>query len=452
MYKYGVYIDADMVRNLFETTAREAFDFFILPAVLAFLLTGFLPALLVAFAKINYKPFWLEVKSRALFSLIIIFATLAVGAVSYKEHAGFWRNNHSVRGLINQNNYLYATFRYIESKTQKIRPFVRLDENAAYVPNGGANADMPKLIIFILGETARAKNFSLYGYERQTNPLLAKQNIAIFKDTTSCGTSTAFSVPCMFSYKNRAEFSVAEAKFAENLTDLALQAGYDVIWLENDDGCKGVCKRVYTEEMKQINNPEYCDGIYCKDEVLIYDLEERLKKINKNTFIILHTMGSHGPSYFKRYPDGFKKFTPTCDSADIQSCPRQNIINTYDNTILYTDYIISSVIDIAKNFTRLESGVFYVSDHGESLGEKNFYLHAFPFKIAPEEQVRVPMLLWLSDAAQKHNNIDFACLKKSAESGNFSHDNIFHSLLTLMNIETKVYKANEDFFAQCNNE
>ncbi|MGB2579470.1 lipid A ethanolaminephosphotransferase [Elusimicrobium simillimum] len=445
MFRFGAFIDVDMLRNTFETTAREASDFFTLPFIITFVITGLLPALLLVFTNIKYNSLYKEVKFRAISGAVLLLISVIFGVFVYKDYASFARNNREFRKLVNPSNYIYATFRYAQSLYQVEKALVRIDEDAALAPY---EDDLITVVVFIVGETARAKNFSLYGYKKETNPMLAKRDIIAFKEVGACGTSTAVSVPCMFSDKTRKDFSVGEAKYTENLVDLAMQSGYDVIWLENDDGCKGVCQRVYTEDMRNPGNPKYCDGRYCKDEVLIHDLEDRLKKIKKDTFIILHTMGSHGPTYHKRYPDEFKKFTPTCDSADIQKCSKEAVINTYDNTILYTDYIISSTIDIMDKFP-FEGGVLYVSDHGESLGENNIYLHSLPYKIAPKEQLQVPMVLWMSENMKKWDYIDYDCLKKEARQNTYSHDNIFHSIIGLLEIKSKLYDKNMDAFSSC---
>ncbi|MDR1007543.1 MAG: phosphoethanolamine--lipid A transferase [Campylobacteraceae bacterium] len=445
MFRFGAYIDVDMLRNTFETTAREASDFFTVSFILVFILTGILPALLLIFSNIKYDSLRKEVKRRSVFSIVFLLLAVILSLFVYKDYASFMRNNREFRKLVNPGNYIYAAFRYVESIYTVEKQLVHIDEEAVHAPY---KDDLVTVIIFIVGETARAKSFSLYGYEQETNPLLAKQDIIAFQEVGACGTSTAISVPCMFSDKTRKDFKVGEAKYTENLIDLAKQSGYDIIWLENDDGCKGVCERVYTENMKETGNQEYCDERYCKDEVLIYDLEDRLKKIKKDTFLILHTMGSHGPSYYRRYPDEFKKFTPTCDTADIQKCSKEEIVNTYDNTIAYTDYIISSTIDTLNKFP-FESGVMYVSDHGESLGENNLYLHSLPYQIAPKEQLQVPMILWMSENMKTWDYIDYDCVKKEAGTKVYSHDNIFHSIIGLLEIKSKLYDKNYDIFSPC---
>ncbi len=336
--------------------------------------------------------------------------------------------------------------RYFQIEHQKKRPFTKLDEAAEHVPY----PDEEKTVfILVLGETARAMNFSLNGYARETNPKLKTQDIVNFPHVESAGTATAFSVPSIFSFTQRGDFSPTDAKYTENLLDLLQQTGYEILWKENDNGCKGVCQRVPNVEM-DLKDQRFCDGTYCRDEILLDGLEEYLANIKgENAFIVLHTIGSHGPTYYRRYPPEFKKFTPTCDTEEIQTCTQEQIINTYDNTILYTDHIVSSVIDILKKFPHYESGLLYVSDHGESLGENGVYLHGLPYSIAPKEQTSVPMVLWMSEVMKKSDHIDYDCLKKKAAEGNFSHDNLSHSLLSLMEVDSKWYDKKMDFFEGC---
>lgn len=446
MYQFGVFIDADMIRNTFETHPGEVKDLITLRSVLWLTALGIVPAVMLARIKIVFKPFWKETLGRLKRCGLLLLCLLIFLPFVYKEYASFGRNNNQVRRLVSPLNYIYATVRYFQIEHQKKRPFTKLDEAAEHVPY----PDEEKTVfILVLGETARAMNFSLNGYARETNPKLKTQDIVNFPHVESAGTATAFSVPSIFSFTQRGDFSPTDAKYTENLLDLLQQTGYEILWKENDNGCKGVCQRVPNVEM-DLKDQRFCDGTYCRDEILLDGLEEYLANIKgENAFIVLHTIGSHGPTYYRRYPPEFKKFTPTCDTEEIQTCTQEQIINTYDNTILYTDHIVSSVIDILKKFPHYESGLLYVSDHGESLGENGVYLHGLPYSIAPKEQTSVPMLLWMSEVMKKSDHIDYDCLKKKAAEGNFSHDNLSHSLLSLMEVDSKWYDKKMDFFEGC---
>ena len=445
MYQFGVFIDADMIRNTFETNPGEIKDLITFRSVLWLTLLGILPAFCLSRIKITYSSFRKEIWGRAKPLLILLACVLVLLPFLYKEYASFVRNNRQMRRLLNPTNYVWATFRYFQEEHENKRPFIKLDENAALVPY----ADKKKTIfIMVIGETARAMNFSLNGYTQGTNPQLKKQDIVNFKHVQAVGTSTAFSVPAIFSFLSRKNFNPHDAKYSENMLDLLQQTGYEILWKENDNGCKGVCKRVPYEET-DAKNEQFCDGRYCHDEILLEGLEEFVANTKGDAFIVLHTIGSHGPTYYRRYPPAFKQFTPTCDTAEIQTCTQEQIINTYDNTILYTDYFISAVIDILKKFPAYQTGLLYVSDHGESLGENGIYLHSLPYLIAPKEQTSVPMIVWMNDTMKKSAHIDYACLKEKAATDKFSHDHLSHSLLALMQVDSKWYDKKLDLFDAC---
>ncbi|MCD8476774.1 MAG: sulfatase-like hydrolase/transferase [Sulfurospirillum sp.] len=287
-----------------------------------------------------------------------------------------------------------------------------------------------KLVVFVVGETARAKNFSLGGYEKPTNPLLGKrEDIVYLSNMSSCGTATAISLPCMFSKFERKAWESDKEQY-ENLVDVLMKTGVRVIWRDNNSGKdKNIAKRV-------------SDALYYKgvqfDEVLLKDFQENVDKTYEDTFIVLHQEGSHGPTYFQRYPEAFKKFTPTCDTQDLEKCTQEEIVNTYDNTILYTDYVINQAIALLKkNEDKYETALIYASDHGESLGENGIYLHGLPYMIAPSEQKHVPALFYFSDK-EKEKSLHV----KAKEA--LSHDHLFHTILALFKIQTSEYKPSLD--------
>lgn len=175
-------------------------------------------------------------------------------------------------------------------------------------------------------------------------------------------------------------------------------------------------------------------------------MERKLRDIKDDTVIVLHMMGSHGPRYYRRYPPEFRVFTPTADTSDIQNRPREEVVNAYDNTILYTDHVLSEAIDLLRQYPNYEAGLVYISDHGESLGENGMYLHSAPYEIAPPEQLLVPLILWMSESMQKYDHVDYKKLKAAAPEMVLSHDNFFHSILSLVEIETELYDKNLDLF------
>jgi lipid A ethanolaminephosphotransferase len=446
MFRLGIYIDSDMMRNVLESNAREAADFLTPGALLWVFATGVLPAAALALARVEYRSFRREATTRLIFAAAGLTLLACIAATAGKEYAAFFRNHNQARKLVNTINYVYATVRHFQRQAESERAFVRLDASVRAAPWPNSEKTV---LIFILGETARAASFSLQGYARETNPLMSRQDIVYFRNAYSCGTATAVSVPCLFSHAGRREFDVDTARHTQNLLDVLADGGYEILWRENDDGCKGVCARAPTEDVTKPGDPRHCEKNYCRDEVLLEGLEEKVKNAPGNLAIFLHAMGSHGPSYYRRYPERFKRFTPTCDTPDIQNCSREAIVNTYDNTILYTDYIVSSVIEVAKKFPQLEIGVIYVSDHGESLGENGAYLHGLPYVIAPDEQKHIPLLFWFSDTMKRLDRIDENCLRRKAASEEVAHDHLFHSIVSLLEVETSLYRPEWDIFNGC---
>jgi lipid A ethanolaminephosphotransferase len=236
----------------------------------------------------------------------------------------------------------------------------------------------------------------------------------------------------------------------QNVVDIIHLAGADVLWISNNNGsCKGVCTRVKTKQIDTNQSNPLCYGEYCYDEALLAPLKSKLNGLtHKNTMIILHMIGSHGPTYFKRYPKNKRIFTPDCQRSDIQNCTQEQLINSYDNTIAYTDLVLSKIINELNHVAEkndIETSLLYISDHGESLGENRLYLHGLPYSFAPEEQTHVPMIYW-NDPMQ--NDFDLNCLKTSAKSP-ITHDNVFDTLLSIMSVRTKAYYIDNDPFLAC---
>jgi lipid A ethanolaminephosphotransferase len=307
------------------------------------------------------------------------------------------------------------------------------------------------VLVLVLGETARAANFSLLGYARQTNPELARLDVVALSDVHSCGTSTEVSVPCMFSRDGRANYDEARIRQSEGVLQVLARAGYAVQWRDNQSGCKGVCAGTGIDyrKLKADAAPGLCRDGECYDEILVESLRADIAAVQRDTVIVLHMMGNHGPAYHRRYPPAFRRFQPDCQTAQLRDCSRAEVVNAYDNAILYTDHVLADIVrtlDTAS--TRLDTAMLYVSDHGESLGEGGFYLHGLPYRIAPEVQTRVPMLLWLSPDFAASAAIDRSCLQAQAALPR-SHDNLFDSVLGALQVETVDYRAELDLFAAC---
>ncbi|WP_299495381.1 phosphoethanolamine--lipid A transferase [uncultured Shewanella sp.] len=447
--KYGVIFDSNMIQNIAETTQSEALSYFNVSAIFYFLLTGVLPCLLIYKVNITYHSFFKTLIVK-LSSLVVSFvAIVIILGCFYQNYAAFGRNNDNLKRLIIPSYVVGSLVKYIDNRyfTKPI-PYQTLGTDAVVV---NAKEKKPNVIVMVLGETARAKNDAYFGYDRVTNAFTKEFNLLAFQNTRSCGTATAISVPCMFSHLNRTDYNLAKAQSQDTILDVLSYADIDVQWFDNDSGCKGVCNKVKHKMITRQDFPKACTTASCFDEALLAPLSQALLEVKQqNTLIVLHLMGSHGPTYYLRYPERFRQFIPDCQRSDIQNCSQQELTNTYDNTLLYTDYILSKVIqELDKYRSDFDTGMIYMSDHGESLGEKGLYLHGAPYSIAPDEQTHIPFLSWFSDTFYQQNGLDKSCLQDVAKKGGFSHDNVFDSLLGIFNVKTKEYHAKQDIFSQC---
>ncbi|WP_353177400.1 phosphoethanolamine--lipid A transferase [Salinisphaera sp. T5B8] len=445
MSTYGVVIDDTMIHNMLETDRGEASGLFSFSLVWHLLLTGVLPALVVCVWRVRYRPFWREAGLRML-TVALAVAVLGVSVYShYKDFSLVLRQNRELRYLVNPTYPIYAA---LETLTQTAEAADRSITSLGTDAHQQLRAGAPRrVVIVVVGETARAANFSLDGYDRDTNPRLSQRDLVNFTDFSSCGTSTSVSVPCMFSRQDRRHYDGTDARYSEGLLDVLTHAGVKVLWRDNNSGCKGVCDRVPSEDLSQADDPELCRDGECFDDILARGLAKRIADTRGDLLVVLHQKGSHGPEYYKRYPDGFARFTPVCESNRPQDCDRQSIINAYDNSIVYTDAVLDNLIALLARDARQHgdaTALFYMSDHGESLGEDGLYLHGFPYALAPSYQTHVPALAWLSPGF----DMDRACLARLQDNA-YSQDNLFDTVLGLFAVKTRVYQPDMDIFRAC---
>ena len=371
----------------------------------------------------------------------------------YVDYAAIFREHRDLKGMISPQNAIASTLSYYrKSAPKKNLPLVRYGEDAHLLQPVNKQAK-PKLMVLVVGETARAESFSLNGYAKNTNPELSKLDIINFSQVSSCGTATAVSVPCMFSGMPREDYDEQLASHREGLLDIAQRAGYKVTWMDNNSGCKGACDRVEQYQIPQQLKDKWCaKNGDCYDEILVDSLKTYLATIPETDktprLIVLHQMGSHGPAYYQRSKAPFQPFKPSCDSNAIQGCSRTELLNTYDNSIVYTDHVLSSLIQVLKGNSTYQSGFWYLSDHGESTGEHGLYLHGSPYAIAPSQQTHVPMLMWFSPEWTAQNSAQITCLAQQ-KSKQLSQDNLFPSLLSLLDVKTQTIDEQNNMLQNC---
>jgi len=278
---------------------------------------------------------------------------------------------------------------------------------------------------------------------------LSKLDIINFTQATSCGTNTEVSVPCMFSTYGRHNYDEKAIRSHESLLHVIDHAGIKTLWRDNQAGCKGVCDGLEEQHLDESKDAALCDGERCLDEILLNGMDGEIQKAkNGNMFVVLHQLANHGPAYFKRYPASMRAFTPTCDTGDLSKCTKEEIVNAYDNGVLYTDYFLAKTINYLKSKTSYDTAMLYMSDHGESLGESGIFLHGLPYSIAPKEQTQIPMVMWMSPGFASSFGINKNCMGKLANTP-VSHDNLFHSILGMLQIESQHYDKSLDLSAGC---
>lgn len=448
MDQFGVIIDDDMIRNAAETNSAEAGHLITTGFLLHMALFALLPSILVVWVRITHRNFL----SKVVWNLAVIVPALIVFATAGLSHAGVYsfarRQNHDWFEMLNPVFPMINAITYIRKATAEKNIVVQpRGRDAKVVDALSETKRKPRVTIVVVGETARASSFQLGGYEKPTNPELSKRDIFYFSKATSCGTATAISVPCMFSGLGQSGYSHAKAMGQENLLDVLVHAGVRTEWLDNNTGSKGVAERVPYAELFNSNDPRFCNNGECWDDILLDRLDGWLKTVDSDAVLVLHQLGSHGPAYYARYPDAYKVFTPDCRSAEFSKCHRDEIINAYDNSIVYTDHVLASIIDrLAAQQARISPSMIYMSDHGESLGEKGLFLHGAPWLVAPDQQTHIPFLLWLGQDARQ--GIESECIDK-LEKEPVSHDNLFHTVLGLMHVETKVKVPKLDIYGSC---
>ncbi len=449
MQHYGVIIDTDMIRNAAETTPAEAGHLLTPAFIIHMLLYAVAPSLLVAIVRIKHRTIGAKVKHNMALIVPLLLLTAGLATWQFPAIASTLRNNKQIIKTLNPLTPIASVVKYaVRTGHESVIVAEPLDTDAKLGPVV-SHADKPVVTIIVAGETARAMNFSLGGYGRKTNPELEKRDIAYFTNTSSCGTATAVSLPCMFSLLGHSDYTHEKGLEQENLLDVLQHAGINVTWWENQTGDKDVAKRINLRNFSLENDPKYCVNTECLDQVMVDQLGAWLDNVKSDSTLVLHQLGSHGPSYFARYSEQERVFTPDCRTDEFADCTPAEIVNAYDNTIIATDHMLAQVIDLlAERSDRLASSMIYMSDHGESLGEKGLYLHGMPYMLAPEEQTHIPFVMWFSKSYSEMFNITTGCLKSQAGLP-YSHDNLFHTVLGLMDVDAHHSDAEKDVAATC---
>lgn len=446
MTRYAVVFDVQMVRNVLHTDVAESRELLSGGLVLHVLLLGMLPAVPVLLARPLHRTWRRAVLVRGSFVLVMALLAGAALGMASQEGIALLRGPAGQRHRVLPGSYIAALVRVLKPTRQAGGPVVPVGRDAHRPPE--ALTRTPRLLVLVVGETVRGDHWGLNGYARQTTPELAARAVVNFPQVTACGTSTEVSLPCMFSAFGRKGFDPDTVRSHESLLDVVARAGVRVMWRDNQSGCKGTCVRVSSRTMGPADAPGLCKGRRCLDEILLVGLQQEFDAAHGDALVVLHMLGNHGPTYFERYPPRFERWRPVCRSAELNRCPIAQIVNAYDNAILYTDAVLGRLIDLLARQAGRDTAMLYLSDHGESLGEYGLFLHGAPYSIAPRAQLHVPMTLWMSPGWVASVGLDLACLHKTAAQPT-SHDALFSTVLGAFDVRTSVYRRDHDLLAPC---
>ncbi len=457
MDAYGVYLDPSMLRNALRTDPAEAGELLSGRLALHMLLYAGAPLLLLSRVQLRRRSLGQALARRG--ALLAAALALLLGSVFavFQPFASLMRNHKEIRYLITPANYLWSGATVLLRDAHgAARPRQPIGLDAAPGPSWAARKK-PLVLVLVVGETARAANWGLNGYARQTTPELARLGVYNFPTVSACGSNTEVSLPCMFAPVGRRDYDEARIRGQDSLLHIAQRAGVAVHWRDNQSGCKGVCAELPTEQLSSVNAPGLCSEGRCLDEGLVHDLGERLRGAAQGgpgaQLWVLHMLGNHGPAYYRRYPPAFARFLPDCRSDDLQQCSSAQIVNAYDNALLYTDHVLASAIaQLQARADMVDSLLLYVSDHGESLGEHGLFLHGMPYAIAPEQQTRVPMIAWASPGFAAATGLTVDCLQRQLRAAAglpLSHDHLFHTLLGALDVRSALHEPALDLLGPC---
>ncbi len=450
---FGVHLDPAMLRNLLHTNAAEAGELLTRGLAMHLLLYAGLPLVLLWRIRVTRRPLLHAAGIRA-GALLIGTALVALTLLSiFQPLASLVRNQRQLRYLVTPANYLWSAVAAVAAEHRGARgPRQPIGLDAAAGDSWPARRK-PLVVVLVVGETARAANWGLSGYPRQTTPQLAQLDVVNFVHATSCGTDTETSLPCLFAPVGRRSYQEARIRGEESLLHVASRAGVAVRWRDNQSGCKGVCEGLPSEKVHGLVPPGLCAGGQCLDEGLVGDLAARLESAQGTQLWVLHMLGNHGPAYFRRHPAQFARFQPECRDDDLRRCTVEELVNAYDNALLYTDQVLAQAIgELRQHADEVDSALIYVSDHGESLGEHGLFLHGVPYAIAPEVQTRVPMVIWLSEGFERGAGFVDGCLRaqlRQRAAQPAAHDHLFHTVLGLLDVRTRIREPGWDLTEGC---
>jgi len=445
----GAVLDPSMLRNALQTEWAEAREL-LGGSLLLHVGVQLLPAwLLIAQVQLPPTPpkAWRWALGRWLIAIGLLLGLLLA---NFQPLASLMRNHKTLRYQLLPAAPLWSLPRSLMARAAdqaQAREPIGLD---AQPGPSWAVAQRPRLLVLVLGETARAANWGRRqladGSWRDTTPQLRELGELLqWTQASSCGTDTETSVPCLFAPVGRRDYDEARIRHQQSLLHVLDRAGVQLHWIDNQSGCKGVCDGLPSTQL-------HCDGGRCLDDALLAALPPTLREARERGgvhLLVLHMLGNHGPAYHRRVPEGFAPYQPACISDDLGRCERDAIVNAYDNAIRHSDALLARLWrELRDAQGGVDTAMIYLSDHGESLGERGLYLHGMPHAIAPREQTEVPLLMGIAPDWAQARGWRRDCLTRLPQRP-AAHDHLFHTVLNLLDVRTGLYARDWDLLAGC---
>nr|WP_288282204.1 sulfatase-like hydrolase/transferase [uncultured Prevotella sp.] len=415
---YNVIIDSTTIENVFNTRYSEASGFFSWSLWLFIFVFGILPALFCLFQSVVIG----KIKKLGIYCGSSLAVVLVVALLNINQTLFISQHDTELGGLLQPWSYIVNTCRVFSSMHDKQAEEIKL-------PDGKITDEEKVAVVLVIGESARKANFQLYGYQRETNPLLTKQKeLKVFK-ANSCATYTTAGTKAILEPKDCGDLY-------ELLPNYAFRTGVDVSWRTSNWGEPPIHIDEYLTDSELADKYPDVDRQY--DGLLYAGLRQRIESSPKNkVLVILHTSTSHGPQYVNKYPKEFETYKPVAMNVEEGEKNVGMLVNAYDNTIRYTDYLLNGLIDTLRTVKDRKCAMIFISDHGESLGENKMFMHGLPMRLAPKEQYEIPFLVWTSKNYRSYKSNLPAVLEQHF---------IFHSVLNLLSIESPAYNEEFDIF------
>ena len=430
LYLYGESIIAvDMFLNLVTTNVSEATELLgnLVGAIITLLIV-YVPTLIwcvISAIKRIYasRPSLLRARYCGVVS---IFIGLACMFMAYAFDVRF-----SINSDIFPVNVIHNTIIAIQ-RTKATGNYYKTSEGFSYKAHSSRPADKKEVYVLVIGETSRADDWQLFGYGRHTNPLLSKRDgLIAYPKTLSESNTTHKSVPLMLSWVSAENF--ADSIYTtKSLISAFNEAGFATAYLSNQGRNHSFIDSFAREAQKTVFLTD--NGHSHHDEELLPLLHDFIEQsTNSKIMVILHTYGSHF-NYKDRYPSSFSVFLPD-KTADAEVFNRNELINAYDNSIRFTDYVLNRVIDMLENRQCL-SGMIYLSDHGEDIfdDKRNRFLHASP--VPTYWQIHVPLIIWMSPQFKEAYPMLYANANNNSGKNVSSSRSVFDTMMQLGGIIT----------------